>query len=82
MAILALSALTAARAFTYEPTPAGWVLSHCIHTVPSDSHIHEQADGTTHVLHESLPGGVRVLPECDTHGGAWSVLVKRAHHQA
>ena len=83
LAVLLLAAHTLsaahARAFTYEPTPAGWVLSHCIHTVPSDSHIHEQPDGSTHVLHPSLDGGRRVIPECDTQDGAYAVLVPRAH---
>ena len=52
---------------------------HCINEVPSDSHIHEQPDGTTHILHPSLPNGLRVIPECDTRNGTWAVLVPRAH---
>lgn len=49
----------------YTQTPAGRMLSSCVHTVPSGSTIERTANGAT-VTH--LDGSTSTLPKCETNG--------------
>ena len=59
----------------YSQTPAGEVLSHCMHEVPSGSTVTELSDGTT--LVESPDGSSFLVPVCDTRNGTLQVLRHR-----
>mmetsp|Transcript_8858 Transcript_8858/g.19762 ORF Transcript_8858/g.19762 Transcript_8858/m.19762 type:complete len:299 (-) Transcript_8858:329-1225(-) len=59
----------ASRTFSYSHTPFGPILSHCVHEVPSGAHVTQMADGQIRVL--APDGTLRMIPECDTQGGAW-----------
>jgi hypothetical protein len=48
----------------YSATPAGWVLSHCVHEVPHGARTIRDANGALIVRHASLPQGKRLLPPC------------------
>jgi hypothetical protein len=58
-------AVAAAASFElkYEPTPAGYVLSHCIHEVENGAHTVEQEDGSLLVTSHL---GESTIPKCQT----------------
>ena len=67
-------AVTAAAAELYTRTPAGEVLSHCVHEVPHMAHAQEQPDGSTLITMED--GSSKMIPKCDNvvGGVAYPVL--------
>jgi len=52
----------------YSRTPFGHMLTHCIHEVPSGSHLTANSDGSTTVVHD---GQTREIPACDTKNGTF-----------
>ncbi len=59
----------------YEPTPIGYMLSSCIHRIPSGSYVHPELDemtgvatGRTVVRYGGTRDGaiIRIVPKCDT----------------
>jgi len=65
-AVLIGSAVALSAPAGYRATPAGFVRSECVHSVPSGSHLQERPDH----LHVTLPTGEeRRLPLCDRSDG-------------
>lgn len=59
----------------YTPTPFGYVLSHCIHHIPSGAQSTVLPDGNTEVL---APNGTRIMiAKCDTQDGVYPVRIPR-----
>jgi len=71
VAVLAAAVLQLACAsptYEYVPTPVGFMLKHCVHTVPSGSVLEKQGNGAV-LVRDSLTTVVRVIPPCDTANG-------------
>ncbi len=77
--LLALAAVavvaTAAHAdASYTRTPSGWVLSHCVHSVPSGAHIVKGEAGQA--VHAHVGGPLLyTLPKCARPFGWWPVVL-------
>lgn len=71
--ILFAAAPLARGQLSYQRTPAGLVLSHCVRQVESGSSVRELADGSTLVTPPQ--GAPTRFPPCDTHNGTFPVLV-------
>lgn len=68
-------ACTAIDPSKYSPTPAGWVLSHCVHEVRSDALVTELASGDTLVRHSEEDD--RIIPRCDNLNGTHPTLLPK-----
>lgn len=51
----------------YTPTPAGWVLSHCVHEIEEGSSVRELEDGST--LVSSISGSKKIIAKCVSDKG-------------
>jgi hypothetical protein len=67
-------AASGALAPSYTPTPAGYILSECVHEVPSGARVSKTAERAT--LVEPLDGAPYKIPRCD--GKGWPVRRLRA----
>jgi len=57
---------------SYTQTPAGFVLAHCVHTIPSGAHVRELDSGDSLVTPpDNEP---YVIPKCDNLNGTFPVL--------
>ena len=72
--LLLAAVATATPETLYSPTPYGQVLSHCVHEVPSGSHIKELPSGDTLVVPPNKGVKGYVIPKCDDRNGTLPVL--------
>jgi hypothetical protein len=72
LTILAVASAITADNVSYTQTPAGFVLAHCVHTIPSDSHVRELDSGDSLVTPpDAAP---YIIPKCDDLNGTFPVL--------
>ena len=73
---VAVDATAAHADASYTRTPSGWVLSHCVHRVPSGAHIIKGAAGQGQAVHAHVGGPLLyTLPACARPFGWWPVVL-------